>query len=171
MRRVTLFVAFALALAFTASPVLAAKPTITEVNETFQDEFLTEICGFPVTITITGLLVTRVREGGNLAITFATTGANFRITLTGPTGNSIVQKIAGLDELTFTATSITFKFSGLGTFLVIPGTGVVQISAGRFSSTVIFDPVTGEIVDETFSFRGREVFNLSEERICELLAP
>ena len=172
MRRLTVFLATVLVALLTFAPsVGAAQPIIEDVNLTFREEFLSEFCGFEVTVTVTGMTITRIREGKTGEIIDATTGANFRVTLTGPTGKSVTFSVSGLQEITQTESTFTFQFSGRNTFLVIPGEGVVQLEAGRLTFTAVFDPLTGDIIEESFVFHGRQVFNLTDERLCQLLDP
>jgi hypothetical protein len=136
-----------------------------------ETDVLSEVCGHDATITVQGLLIERASEHPSGAITSARTAADYRVTWSGPTGRSVTFSVSGLEQLTFTETSVTFHFSGRRTFLTIPGEGVVQLSAGRVTLTLTFDPLTGALVDETLVFHGREVFDLTAERFCELIAP
>ncbi len=146
-------------------PASAAPPMIIEVNDVFADEFLTDLCGFPVEGRTTGTLIVRSRAGME-----DTTGANFQVTLTNlESGTSITLRTSGLQRISSTDTSFTFSFSG-GSKLVVPGQGAVFIDVGRIVGTVTFDPDTGEVIDEEFVRKGRaDAF--SEAQICALLAP
>ena len=70
MRRILSLAALAAFVAsLTIAPVgLAAGPTIERivVSESFDDEFLSEECGVPVTTTLSGFIIRRTFEGGGV---------------------------------------------------------------------------------------------------------
>jgi len=146
-------------------PARAAPPLIIEVNDVFADEFLTDLCGFPVEGRTTGTLIVRSRAG-----TEDTTGANVQVRLTNrESGTSITVRISGLQRISSTDTSFTFSFSG-GSKLVVPGQGAVFIDVGRFVETVTFNAETGEVIAVETVRKGR-ADAVSDEQICTLLAP
>ena len=144
-------------------PAGAAPPTIIDVNNVFEDEFLTQACGFPVEVSVTGKLIIRSRDGRQ-----DTTGANFQVTFTNlESGQSVTIRTSGLQRISSTDTTFTFSFFG-GDKLVVPGEGAVFINVGKFVETVTFDPETGELISIETVRRGR-ADELSPERICTLL--
>jgi hypothetical protein len=168
MRRLLLSAAVALVALQGFAPVAAgAKPTIVQVNNTFGD---TESCGFPFTITETGMLVFFQREGKTGQIIDVSVGANFRVTFTGPTDRSLSLSVAGLQETSFSGMTVFFTFSGKSGLIVIPGAGIFLRDTGRFEQSLTFDPVTGEITSITETFHGNRT-GLSQERFCAYLAP
>jgi hypothetical protein len=146
-------------------PARAAPPMIIEVNDVFEDELLTDLCGFAVEGRTTGTLIIRSRAG-----TEDTTAANLQIRLTNrESGTSITLRISGLQRISSTDTSFTFSFSG-GSKLVVPGQGAVFIDVGRFVETVTFNAETGEVIAVETVRKGR-ADAVSDEQICTLLAP
>lgn len=146
-------------------PAVAAPPTIIEVNDVFEDEFLTQACGFPVEVSITEQLIIRSRDG-----TEDTTGANYKVTLTNvESGKSITFRTSGLQRISSSDTTVTFSFFG-GSKLVVLGEGAVFIDVGKFVETVTFNPETGEVI-EVETVRKGHVDEISTEEICTLLDP
>ena len=62
MRRVLVPLAAAMAISLVSFPVAAAKPEVIveEVDEMFIDEFLSDVCGFEVWVTLAGHTKTRI---------------------------------------------------------------------------------------------------------------
>lgn len=146
-------------------PAFAAPPTIIDVKEKFEDVGLTQACGFPVEVSVTGQLIVRSRDG-----TEDTTGANYQVTFTNvESGKSFTLRTSGLQRISSTDTSSTFSFFG-GDKIVVPGMGAVFINVGKFVQTVTFDPQTGEVIDVEIVREGRDA-ELSAQLICSLLAP
>jgi hypothetical protein len=72
IRRMAAAVAFGAVLSVGVAPsALAATPTIErfDIDEVFDDEFLTEECGVPVTIRAQGHITVRTFEGGGTGAT------------------------------------------------------------------------------------------------------
>ena len=124
----------------TAVPALAAPPVIEriQVEDSFPDEFLTEVCGVPVTTTVEGFATTRTfsREG---------TGAIQLTTV----------------NLTFTATagdnSVRARDVGADLLRVEPDGSLVLSIIGQlpfdFTGVLKLDPETGEVILEPQHFR------------------
>ena len=145
-------------------PAVAAPPEIIDINDVFVDDFLSEACGFPVQVNVTGQLITRARDG-----TQDTTAANYQTTFTNlESGMSFTARTSGLERISSTDTTVTYSFSG-GSKAVIPGRGAVYINVGRFVETVTFDPKTGDVIDVDTVREGRADEN-GIEIGCALLA-
>jgi hypothetical protein len=169
MRRLALTtLAALLALQALISPVAAAKPLIIDVDVTFVDEVLSAECGFTVTTTNTGMLVVFSKRGPGGTIVEATVGANFRVTFTGSSGTQLIQAVSGLQEFSFSETTLFFRFSGRAALIVVPGVGTVVRDVGRFELSLTLDPTTGEVISEESSFHGN-FRGLSLEELCAFL--
>ena len=134
MRRIVSLAALAaLVASLTTAPVLlAAAPTIERivVSETFDDEFLTELCGVPVTTTATGTIIRR---------TFAGTGVQsvntVNLALVASSGeNSIRFRDVGADVLKSANGTLTLMIIGQIPF--------------DFRGVLKIDLATGEVVHE-----------------------
>lgn len=144
-------------------PAGAAPPMIIDINDVFQDEVLTQACGFPVEISTTGQLIIRSRDGRE-----DTTGANYQVTYTNvQSGTSFTIRTSGLQRFSSTDTTFSLAFFG-GSRLVVPGEGAVFIDAGKLVQTGTLNPETGEVIVVETVRTGR-ADELSIERICTLL--
>lgn len=124
----------------TAAPALAQEPVIdrVQVDDTFPDEFLTEVCGVPVTTTVHGRITT---------ISFPGEG----------TGSTELRTV----NISFTATagdnSIKFRDVGADLVRIEPdGTAVLSIIGQLpfdFTGVLKIDLETGEAILEPQHFR------------------
>jgi hypothetical protein len=118
-----------------APTAFAAKPTIEriDVDDTFADEFLTEECGVPVTVTLQGHVTVRTFSGEG-------------------TGVAQVNNIS--IGITATAGDRTFRFRDVGADVVQikpDGTLVLLISGQvpfAFAGVLKIDPETEEVILE-----------------------
>lgn len=150
------------------SPARAAAPLFVEIDETFTDYNLSELCGFPVEVRFQSRLM--LQETGETISTVdrvATTYTNL------DNGRSVTVKTAGqtrifVDEETGEA---SFLFTGVAEQMVIPGQGVVALRAGQHGFIVYFDPETGEFVLENVdNGTTQEPSPSLDDLICEALA-
>lgn len=141
--------AAALLLAATATPALAAPPTIerTPIEATFADSFLTEECGVDVTTTLSGFRIERsfLDSDGNL-LSVAT------INVTGTASSALG--------------SFRFKDVGADHMKVAPD-GTVTISIiGQvpfdFTGILVFDLDAGEVVKGPHFSGGEQLANACE---------
>jgi hypothetical protein len=135
----------------------ADRPEFFDVDDTFEEPFISELCGFPVELNVRGTLAAH----GN--------AENMRFTLTYTnleTGRSVEVRRVGRTHQEEDAETGTIRFTLTGARrLVIPGGGTL-ISAGRYEETISFDPEEGEVVD--VEFHGRD--DSFDELLCELLS-
>ncbi|HKJ12808.1 MAG TPA: hypothetical protein VJ976_10535 [Ornithinimicrobium sp.] len=136
-----------------AAPMSAAAPPESErivVDDTFDDEFLTDSCGVSVTGSITGFVIAR--------------------TFTNPAGN--LQTLNSV-SLTLTLTSELGSISGRASGAEIVKSGpdgqvtlnVTGRRLGDYSGLLVVDLDTGEVVKEPqYTFGEREL-----ERACAAL--
>jgi hypothetical protein len=120
----------------TAAPASAQEPPVVErvpIEVTFPDEFLTEVCGVPVTTTVTGSVRT---------ITFSGEGTGLR-------------EVTTLNlKLIASADGNTFRFRDLGADLVRvepDGTAILMIIGQipfSFTGVMKIDLETGEVILE-----------------------
>jgi hypothetical protein len=136
------------------APALAGQPTITRetVDETFEDEFLTEECGVPVETRATGHQITRTFTDGKGRLIEV-----FTINVT----------------LTATSEFGTFRFKDVGADVTrITKNGVVHQIIGQlpfwFNGTTWENPITGEVIKEP---TGADLFESMLEQACGALAP
>jgi len=163
-RRFTRLLLVGLLTLLTVTSTLAAKPVFIDIDVTFDNEFVTEVCGFPVETHIEGRALIRERD--------TQTDANLRYEVTWTNqeaGTSITMQASGVERIASTDTTITYSFSG-GDRIVVPGEGAVHINVGRYVVTSIRDPDTGEFTDAEVVRQGR-ADELSAELVCTLLAP
>lgn len=144
-------IAAAAILTTTATPAMAAAPTIERIpiEATFHDDFLSSECGVDVTTTISGFRIMRefVDSTGNL-IELAT------IKVTGTSSSefgSVVIQDVGADQL---------KVAPDGT-LTLTITGQVPFG---FVGSLVLDVDTDEVLREPV-FRGEKQL----EKVCRLL--
>jgi hypothetical protein len=142
-----------LAAAVLVLPALGAKPTIEriEVDETFADEFLTEVCGFPVTSSAQGHIIVREssREGTgviqlrtlNIALTATANGKTYRFR---DVGADLVRRTPDGFEILMVVGQIPFDFTGL----------------------LKVNTTTGEVILEPRHSTAAEL-----EKVCAALAP
>ena len=162
--------------AFAALPVAttAAAPErfVIEVDETFTDEFLTDVCGFEVTQTVTGTIKgkTFFDEEGNPVREIA----QFNLNGTFAANGNVVPFITrGPDRVTFNPDgSMTIQISGIIGRVVVPGQGVLGPVIGNFLVTISPE---GDFTFEVIGGRddGEAFFGSPGEPglLCDLLAP
>jgi hypothetical protein len=152
-KRAALAVATGLVCAVALTPAgLAGKPTFTReaIDETFDDDFLTEECGIAVETRAVGHQTTRTHEGnGNLIEVFT---INVKLTSTSAEG--------------------TFRFNDVGSDVTrITKDGVVHQINGQvpffFNGTAWENPITGEVLKEPTKL----VFESMLESACAVLNP
>ena len=151
-RASTAISAAALLLTATASPALAAPPTIERIpiEDTFADGFLTEECGVDVTTTLSGFRIERsfLDSDGNL-VSVAT------INVTGTASSefgSFRVKDVGADQV---------KVAPDGTVTI----SIIGQVPFDFTGILVFDLDAGEVVKEPH-FRGDEQL----AKACEVLS-
>lgn len=141
-----------------ASPAAAAPPEITTnvVDESFTDEFLSDVCDFPVTVTLSGHTRTRTwqdTEGDPIREVFT---INVHATLTA--GGAVLRTIdAGMDTVTYLeGGGVQVAIHGNLRLLTLKGQGPVIGAAGRFvfTETPLVDEAGNPILDED----GNQVF-------------
>lgn len=135
-RGIGIWLAGVLAVAALVAPgAFAAKPTIEriDIDETFDDEFLTEACGVPVTTHAEGHVIIRLFDGGG----------------TGPAELGTINV-----GLTAVAGGRTFRFRDVGADLVRiepDGTAILMIVGQvpfEFAGVLKIDLETGEAILE-----------------------
>jgi hypothetical protein len=152
---------------------IADKFDVEEVNDIFEDEFLTEECGFAVTHTVTGTIKSSVDQDG-LAL------FRYRLwhELIGP-GGTLSFPDVGIDKDLAAVqdgdtTVFTVQATGvLALRIVIPGQGVVAANTGREIRLITVDTTTGEIIAfEVIVDSGldRPLEGAALEAVCEALA-
>jgi hypothetical protein len=165
-----------------AVPVVAAPPEISTetVEETFPDEFLSEECGFPVTLTLSGMTRTRtwLDAEGNPTREVFTINLHGAITAG---GQSLHFVDAGMDKVTFLeGGGVLVEVHGNLGLVTAKGRGPVLGGTGRFVFTDIplFDDEGNPILDEegnpvseftVLSESGLQVFD--PDAACAALAP
>jgi hypothetical protein len=169
--------------ALLAAPTAAAQPTITTtvVDRSFLDPFLSRVCGFPVTVTLSGHNKTRVwtdAEGNPIREVFT---VSVHATLNAG-GASLRTVDAGMDKVTFLdGGAVMVHIHGNLRLLTLKGHGPVLGAAGQFGfiETPLFDEDGAPIVDE----EGNQVFDFEViadsgiraeedlEAVCAALAP
>ena len=116
------FAAAAVLAAVAAPGAFAATPTFERitVDETFDDEFLTEACGFPVTVRVQGHMTVRTfdRDGkGTLAVrtlnTSATLMANGKTYRLRDVGADVTRVTPTGDEIVMIIGQIPFGWTGV----------------------------------------------------------
>jgi hypothetical protein len=132
-----------------AAPPVSADPPVRVVTEvytpdvTVPDDFLTDLCGFPVTASMKGHYFETefYDKDGNLR---SVTGhPSFRSTLTSPYAR-ITTSDVGLDRFTDNPDG-TITWHGTGIHLKLKGS---TMAIGLW--TLVFDPAIGEFVSEEY---------------------
>ena len=136
-----------------SSPTFGAKPTLEriEIDETFPDEFLTDICGFPVTTSAQGHIIVRefTREG-----------------------TGVVELRTISVGLTATANGKTYRFRDVGVDLVrrTPDGFEILMVVGQvpfdFTGVLKVNTTTGDVILEPRHSTAAEL-----EKVCAALAP
>lgn len=182
MRRLMLAALVGVLTALLAVPVAAAPPEISTetVDETFHDEFLSEACGFPVTVTISGK--TRIRTWldaeGNPTREIFTINVKGSISAGGQTLRFVD---AGMDKATFLdGGGIRVEIHGNLGLVIAKGSGPVLGAAGRivFTDIPLLDEEGNPVLDE----EGNPVFEFTlladsgvrpfdVDAVCAVLAP
>lgn len=152
MRRLVLAALVGVLTALLAVPVAAARPEIiTEtVDETFPDEFLSEACGFPVTVTVSGKVRIRIW----LDAEDNPTREIFTINVHGSIsagGQALRFVDAGMDKALFLeGGGVRVEIHGNVALVIAKGSGPVLGAAGRiaFTDIPLFDEEGNPILDE-----------------------
>ncbi len=162
MRRVFVLASAGLLLvAVVAAPVNAAKPQMERVEVSdiaFDDEFLTEACGFPVKFDVTGHITFRafldaagnpVREVNNYAL-----AARYY-----SDSGSVRVRDVGVDRVTYTDGGLINVIVGNVQSIQIPGQGRVYSDVGQI--TIQFTFTEGEPIVEVIGSAGQHDDNSS----------
>ncbi len=182
MRRFVVAALVGVLTALLAVPVAAAPPEISTetVEVTFPDEFLSEACGFPVTLTLSGTTRTRTwldAEGNPTRVVFT---INVRGSLSAG-GQTLRFVDAGMDKVTFLeGGGVRVEIHGNLGLVTAKGRGPVLGATGRFVFTDIplFDEEGNPVLDEdgnpvseftVLSESGLRVFDV--DAACAALAP
>ena len=173
MRRVRVMVLTILASLLVTSPIAAAKPVMEHLQIRdigFQDEFLSEACGFDVWVDAIGVVTFRVwldaddnplREVNNFGL---------RLRYYSEWG-SIRTVDVGADRVTYHADgSATLTVIGNVQSMQIPGQGRVYSDVGRVSFHFTFPDPEGDPVVEVLSVAGQH-WGDQLALICDALAP
>ena len=169
--------------ALLAAPAAAAQPTITTqvVDESFGDQFLSDVCGFPVTVTASGHTRTRVWSDAGEAPIREVFTVNVHVTISAG-GASLHTVDAGMDTVTFLeGGAVQVAIHGNLQLLTVKGHGPVLGIAGIFTfvETPLFDENGDPILDE----EGNQIFDFEVvadsgiraeedlEAVCTALAP
>ena len=152
----------------------AAPPQfeVTDVDDLFVDEFLTEGCGFEVNHTIVGKVKLSVDQDGFFKARIA-----LKHTITGP-GGSLTWPDVGIDKLVaFTDDGVTrvetVQATGVFIRIIVPGYGVVFGNTGHETRVFTIDVATGELLNFELLFDAGldKPFDESDlEIICGALA-
>jgi hypothetical protein len=152
---------------------LADKFEIFDVDDEFEDEFLTDECGFEVRHTVVGTIKSSVDKDGLFLFRF-----RLKHELIGPGGTlgfpdvGVDRDLAVVEEGDNTV--VTVQATGvLALRIVIPGQGVVAANTGREIQLITFNTETGELVDfEVLVDSGldRPLEGAALEAVCEALA-
>jgi hypothetical protein len=165
------------------APAAAAQPTITTevVEASFTDQFLSEVCGFPVTVTASGHTRTRHwSDAGGAPIRELFT-VNVHVTISAG-GASMRTLDSGMDKVTFLdGGAAQVEIHGNLQLLTVKGHGPVLGAAGRFAfiETPLFDENGDPILDEDgnqvvdFELLADSGIRAEEdlEAVCAALAP
>jgi hypothetical protein len=151
------------------SPARAAPPErvyseVFNVDETVPDEFLTDLCGFPVSANIKGHYFERVFFNEDGSVNRFTAHPSFRSTLTSPYG-SVSTADVGLDRFTENPDG-TINVFGTGIHVKIQG-GTKAIGLWR----LVFDPSIGELVSEEYHGQFDVTADGTAQALCEALGP
>lgn len=152
MRRVLMPLAAAMAISFVSFPVAAAKPEVIveEVDEMFLDEFLSDGCGFDVSVTLAGHTKTRIwtDRNGELVRELFTINLHGTVSAGGATLSFVD---AGADMLVpLEGGGVRVAIHGNLQLLTAPGHGPILGAAGRFVFTDIpvLDEEGNPVLDE-----------------------
>lgn len=183
MRRISVsFTLGVILLLSLAVPALAAKPTIVKdsFDEPFTDPFLSQVCGFDVTGTVSGHTVSRLwtDADGNLVREVFTISVRGSLSAGGQTLHFVD---TGLDKaIALDGGAVMVVIHGNVRLITAPGAGPVLGSAGRLAFVVTpvldenGDPVLDEFGEPVFDFEvvaesGLVVENF--DALCAALAP
>jgi hypothetical protein len=183
MRRLLLVTLLGLlTVALAATPAAAARPEMfTEtIDETFPDEFLSEECGFPVSVTLSGTVRVRIWLDAEGNPTRELVTINIRGTIGAGAGTlSFVD--AGMDKATFLpGGGVRVEIHGNLGMVVAKGRGPVLGAAGRivFTDIPVLDEEGNPVLDEDghpiseftlLADSGVRPFDI--EAVCAALAP
>ncbi len=182
MRRLLLVALLALLTVALAAPAAAARPEMfTEsINETFPDEFLSEECGFPVSVTLSGTDRVRIWRDADGNPTRELVTINIHGTISAGAGTlSFVD--AGMDKATFLpGGGVRVEIHGNLGMVVAKGKGPVLGAAGRiaFTDIPVLDEEGNPVLDEDghpiseftlLADSGIRPFDI--EAVCAALAP
>jgi hypothetical protein len=182
MRRLVLSILVGVLTALLAVPVAAAPPEISAetVDETFTDEFLSEACGFPVTVTVTGMVRFRtwLDAEGNPTREIFTIRLHGSISAGGQTLRFVD---AGMDKAIFLeGGGVQVEVHGNLGLTIATGRGPVLGATGRvvFTDIPLFDEEGNPILDEEgnpvseFTLLAESGLSVSDvDAACAALAP
>jgi hypothetical protein len=147
----------------------AQQPTISDVDRTFIDPFLSEHCGFTVQVHIDGKVV-QFADGTEIPVRDLITFTNLS------TGKSISIRVTGPAQFTQTTEgnirTTVISFQGNDGQIVVPGQGVVAIQAGRVVYVLIEDISTEPptVISEDIIAHGNFRDGITDDLICSLLS-
>lgn len=161
MRRLVLAALVGVLTALLAVPVAAAQPQISTeiVDETFPDEFLSEACGFPVTVSLSGTVRARTWLDAEDNPTREIFTVNIKGSISAG-GQTLRFVDAGMDKVAFLeGGGVRVAIHGNLGLVTAKGHGPVLGAAGRFAFTEIplFDEEGNPILDE----EGNPVFEFT----------
>ena len=172
LRRIALILASALlAIGVFASPAAAGKPLIdrVDIDESFRDDFLSEVCGTDIWVDVTGHAIFRIYGDVNDPIRELNTFA-IRRTIYSANG-SISTVDVGPDRVWYNDDgSIDLFVTGNIGPLQVPGKGRVVANTGWTHIHITFIEEGGEIieVDEVVDQVGQH-FGDDVEVLCDVL--
>lgn len=153
-------------------PAAAAKPMMDrlDLDESFLDEFLTDVCGFDVFLDVGGHIIFRVWTDADGNPTHEVN--NFAVMLTWSSASGSVSTVdVGADRVIFNPDgSITISVIGNVQPITVPGQGLVYANVGLVSFHITFPDPEGEPVFEIVREVGQH-FGDQVAAICEALAP
>ena len=152
MRRVLVPLAAAMAISVVSFPVAAAKPEVIveEVDEMFLDEFLSDVCGFDVWVTLAGHTKTRIWADRNGDLVRELFSISIHGTLSAG-GATLSFVDAGSDMLVpLEGGGVQVAVRGNLQLVTAPGHGPILGAAGRFVFTDIpvLDDEGNPVLDE-----------------------
>lgn len=183
MRRVFVFFTLGVILLLSlASPALAAKPTVERIpfEDQFADQFLSEVCGFDVMVSVSGHFVSHVWTDAEDNFVREVFSISLRGSVTAG-GQTLHFVDTGMDTTTaLEGGAILVEVHGNVRLLTAKGAGPVLGSAGRsaFVVTPVLDEDGNPVLDEdgfpVFDFEllaetGVQAEDL--EALCAALAP
>lgn len=145
-----------------AAPPVRSDRVVFNVDETFDDPFLTEVCGFPVTARLSGHYWETTFYNQDGSVNRVTAHPSFRSTLTSPT-TSITTSDVGLDRYVENADG-TWTIFGTGIHLKIGG-GTKAIGLWR-----LVTDQNGELISEEYHGRFDATAPEIVDALCDALS-